>query len=364
MKRKSLLFISDISGFTEFIERTEVDHSQHVIAELLEILIESNTIGLELAEIEGDALFFYKEEMIPSQELLLAQITAMFTAFYSHLELLKKNRICPCNACAEAPNLQLKIIAHCGDLEHIVVNGKRKPFGRRVIEAHRLLKNSIDGGSYALITKKLASEIDLSFYYFSKIFRFKEGIEQFDGKEVEYIYSFISVDKLDLVPISNPQKVSFEKKPQLLFSRSFPIAAPLLLEYFSNYSNRHKWFPGVDRFEYNENEVTRVGTEHLCIIDGKAFDFSTVTKEVSPGHLVYGEVTSSPSPVDKLYKFYIIAPISETSCRLNVEVYWEAKSLFKKILIALFAKRFFTSSTLVSIDNLYDLLIEKAMTDP
>ncbi|MDT0606413.1 DUF2652 domain-containing protein [Croceitalea rosinachiae] len=111
MRKESLLFIPDISRFTEFIERTEVNYSQNVIAELLEILIGANTLDLQLAEIEGDALFFYKEEMIPSQELLLAQIASMFTAFYSHLELLRKNRICPCNACAEAPNLQLKIIA-------------------------------------------------------------------------------------------------------------------------------------------------------------------------------------------------------------------------------------------------------------
>lgn len=62
---KSLLFIPDISGFTKFVQTTEVEHSQHVIAELLEVLIEANTLNLELAEIEGDALFFYKEAEMP-----------------------------------------------------------------------------------------------------------------------------------------------------------------------------------------------------------------------------------------------------------------------------------------------------------
>ena len=59
---KSLLFIPDISGYTNFIQTTEVEHSQHVIAELLEILIDANDSGFELAEIEGDALFFYLPE--------------------------------------------------------------------------------------------------------------------------------------------------------------------------------------------------------------------------------------------------------------------------------------------------------------
>ncbi len=38
----SLLFIPDISGFTQFVQNTEVDHSQHVISELLEVLITAN----------------------------------------------------------------------------------------------------------------------------------------------------------------------------------------------------------------------------------------------------------------------------------------------------------------------------------
>ncbi len=102
---RSLLFIPDISGFTKFVQTTEVEHSQHVISELLEVLISANTQELKLAEIEGDALFFYKEGELTSQERLLAQIETMFTAFYGHLKLLEKNRICPCNACASAPKL-------------------------------------------------------------------------------------------------------------------------------------------------------------------------------------------------------------------------------------------------------------------
>jgi len=54
---RSLLFIPDISGFTKFVQTTEVEHSQHVISELLEVLISANTQELKLAEIEGDAFF-------------------------------------------------------------------------------------------------------------------------------------------------------------------------------------------------------------------------------------------------------------------------------------------------------------------
>ena len=88
---KSLLFIPDISGFTQFVQSTEVEHSEHVISELLEVLIEANSEGLELAEVEGDALFFYKENEILTKEKLLSLVEKMYTAFYSHLKLLKRN---------------------------------------------------------------------------------------------------------------------------------------------------------------------------------------------------------------------------------------------------------------------------------
>ncbi|TMM58558.1 DUF2652 domain-containing protein [Maribacter algarum] len=356
---KSFLFIPDISGFTKFIQTTEVEHSQHVIAELLEVLIAANTQDLELAEIEGDALFFYKEGEIPSQERLLAQIETMFTAFYSHLKLLETNRICPCNACASAPNLQLKIVAHCGDLQFIEVQGNRKPFGKHVIEAHRLLKNSVDSENYALISKELASTIELPIYYWSKLYRFKEGKDIYDEKEVEYIYSVIDQGKLKLNTFLQGKKVSFDKPPQFVFEKEFPISARSLMEYITNYTYRHHWAKGVDKFEYNENEVTRVGSEHVCVINGKHLNFIAVTKDVCKGQFVYGEMTSSPPPVDKLYQFYIVTPTSEASCKLKLETYWEAKSPLKKLAMTLLIKKIFRKNTQSALNNLAQFTAEQ-----
>lgn len=358
---KSLLFIPDISGFTKFVQTTEVEHSQHVISELLEVLIDANTQELELAEIEGDALFFYKEGEIPSQERLLAQMETMFTAFYSHLKLLEKNRICPCNACATAPNLQLKIVAHCGELQFIAVKGSRKPFGQQVIEAHRLLKNSIDSDNYVLVSKKLAKEIELPIYYYSKVFRFKEGKDSYDGKEVEYIYALIDREKLSLNEFAQAKKVVFERPPDLTLEKQFPVPASKLMEYITNYKYRYEWAKGVDKFEFNENEVTRLGTEHVCVINGKHLNFVTVTKEVDPGVLVYGEMTTSPPPVDALYQFFSITPISQTSCNLRSESYWEAKSFFKKVVIFLFLDRIFKKNTQQALDGLYQFITTRPL---
>ena len=60
MENRGLLFIPDISGFTRFVNEVEIDHSRFIIQQLLEELIKANDSGLEISEIEGDAILFYK----------------------------------------------------------------------------------------------------------------------------------------------------------------------------------------------------------------------------------------------------------------------------------------------------------------
>lgn len=356
---KSLLFIPDISGFTEFVQSTEVEHSQHVIAELLEILIEANANEYQLAEVEGDALFFYKEEDIPSLESLLAKAEKMFTVFYSHLKLLEKNRICPCNACATAPSLNLKIIAHCGELQFMTIQSKRKPFGTEVIEAHRLMKNSIDSDNYILLSKGLSEAIHLGENYQSKLYDFRRGQDAYDGQDVNYLFSNIESENLKLEAFSQGKKLTFDHPPSLKFEKEFPVSATQLLEYITNYSYRHYWAEGVDKLTYNEHEVTKLGTEHICVVNGKHLNFVTVTKEVEVGKLIYGELTTSPPPVDELYQFYIISPTGENSCKLELEIYFKAKSILKKMMIVLFVKTLFRKAINKNLDSLHGFIEKK-----
>jgi len=354
---KSLLFIPDISGFTEFVQSTEVEHSQHVIAELLEILIEVNADEYQLAEVEGDALFFYQEEELPSLESLLAKAEKMFRAFYSHLKLLEKNRICPCNACATAPNLNLKIIAHSGELQFMTIQNKRKPFGTEVIETHRLMKNSIKSNNYMLLSQGLSEAIELRETYKTKLYDFQKGSDQYDGTDVAYLYAPIDKENLKLEAFSQGKKLVFDTPPNLTIKKDFPVSAAQLMEYVTNYAFRHHWAEGVDELHYNEHEVTKLGTEHVCVINGKHLNFVTVSKEVKLWQLIYGELTTSPAPVDELYQFFIFTPVDENSCHLELEVYLKAKSPLKKMMIALFLKPVFRKAFSKNLDTLYQFVV-------
>ncbi len=357
---KSLLFIPDISGYTKFIQTTEIEHSQHVISELLEVLINANTQKLQLAEIEGDALFFYKENDVPSQENLLAQIESMFVAFYSHLKKMEQYRICSCNACATAPNLQLKIIAHTGNLSHIEVHGTRKPFGERVIEAHRLLKNSVKSNNYTLISRSLASDIQLSSHYSSKLFQFRQGADTYDDKAMEYLYSLIDTENLTLNVLSAPEITSFEEEPKIIIEKTFPIPANELMEYISNYRYRSHWVEGVDKLDFDENEVTRIGSKHTCVIDGKDLNFTAITKEAEEDELVYGEATQDIPILDEMHQFFILSPSAENESKLRLEIYWRVKSPFKRIIAYLFAKKILEKNTEKALKLLYQYIVKKS----
>src|SRR4030095_16430913 len=158
MENKVLLYIPDISGFTRFVNETEIDHSRLIIQELLEILINANTIGLEISEIEGDAILFYKFGDPPAVNEIYKQVEKMFVEFHRSIVAYDQRRYCQCQACMSAINLTLKVITHYGEFTGYNVKSFSKLIGKDVIVAHQLLKNDIEDHEYWLITENLLTE--------------------------------------------------------------------------------------------------------------------------------------------------------------------------------------------------------------
>jgi class 3 adenylate cyclase len=155
---KALLVIADISGFTQFMKSHEntANHAMPVgvVVELLRAVISAAAPPLKLAEVEGDAAFFYaicQEDGDITRELaaIKKQVMSFFRSFYQTL-----HRLCAFNPGARnAQDLRLKVVIHAGEvaLEHI--HGFDKLFGMDVILAHRLLKNSVPSQEYVLMTE-------------------------------------------------------------------------------------------------------------------------------------------------------------------------------------------------------------------
>jgi len=153
-----LIIIADISGFTNYINMTEIEHSQKNIAKLLESIIDSDELGLSVSEIEGDAIFFFKFGTDDSYSALINQIKKMTHNFYSTLEEISKDMSCECGACSVLAYLKIKFIVNLGNIGTIMIKDFCKLYGIDIIVAHRLLKNHVPIDDYFLFTNKVAEK--------------------------------------------------------------------------------------------------------------------------------------------------------------------------------------------------------------
>ncbi len=317
MIQNAILFIPDISGFTEFVHHTDIKHSRHIISELLELLIDSNTMGLELAEVEGDALFMYKLENQVNLNIIQKQIQDMYLDFHTHIARYEYQRICHCGACSSAYNLNLKFVIHYGEIEFIKVKDSKKPYGSVVIQVHRLLKNDISIPEYALFTENIQPLEDNN--------KANTKVAEYDFGNITYTYNSLThlkekLPEIDLVSLDVPKHQLFNK------TEIVKIPALDLYEVISNFDYRLLWTKGIDKLEYEKNKVNRAGQKHKCLINkNQEVEQITVTKEVNKNQLVYGESTTALPFTKRMNNYFVLEEIQKGVTKLNIEVYADFK---------------------------------------
>ena len=147
--RRGGIVLADISGYTEFIAATELEHSKEILAELLEQITFSVKHELSVAQIEGDALFFLADVVEPGT---FEALEVAFVAFHRRLRDIASSTSCPCRACGDVRALTLKFIVHLGEYVRQQVAGTDHFVGSDVVLAHRLLKNAVPSHEYILAT--------------------------------------------------------------------------------------------------------------------------------------------------------------------------------------------------------------------
>ena len=149
------LVLADISGFTEFVTATELEHGPPIIAALLEEVIQKFSPPLEIQEVEGDAVFALGPDraLVPPARLLEV-LDRAFLAFKHRQRQMQADETCSCNACSNIGVLDLKIVAHHGRFLRHAVGGRSQVAGVDVILAHRLLKNRLASRrAYLMLTE-------------------------------------------------------------------------------------------------------------------------------------------------------------------------------------------------------------------
>jgi Protein of unknown function (DUF2652) len=149
-----VLVLADISGFTEFVTATELEHGPVLIAALLEQVMERLAPPLEIQEVEGDAVFALgPDRTLDPPARLLDALDEAFAAFKARQREFEADATCGCNACRRVGTLDLKIVVHHGRFLRQLVGGRGQVAGADVILAHQLLKNRLGKRAYLLLTE-------------------------------------------------------------------------------------------------------------------------------------------------------------------------------------------------------------------
>jgi uncharacterized protein YndB with AHSA1/START domain len=142
--RHGYLVIADISGYTSFMAKTELEHSHQILSELLELLVSRFQPTMTISKLEGDAVFAYApKEVFVRSETLIDFIESMYVAFRDKQLSMKRATTCTCNACRNIPTLDLKFFLHCGDYIQQTVANIKELVGSDVNLVHRLTKNHV-----------------------------------------------------------------------------------------------------------------------------------------------------------------------------------------------------------------------------
>jgi class 3 adenylate cyclase len=143
-KQHGYLLLADISGYTSYLTKVELEHAHAILSELLETITESFKSLLTLCKLEGDAVFAYAPQArISRGETLLELVESTYVSFRDRVNAAYRRTTCTCNACKAIPSLDLKFFIHHGDYMVQHVSGIHELVGSDVNLVHRLMKNHV-----------------------------------------------------------------------------------------------------------------------------------------------------------------------------------------------------------------------------
>jgi hypothetical protein len=286
MSESATILIPDISGYTEFLTKTELVHSSHIINELLEAILAANSGEFVLSEVEGDALLLYHKGKPIEADALVRQCLSMFESFHKQLKIIERDSLCQCGACKTASNLTLKFVAHHGTVQEIKVMQFTKCSGLDMVVAHRLMKNRIASDEYILATP--------SCFDFSSL-RQSPGALAWERSSDEYPaigkidYQYASLAEIKkTIPDATPRISPVTELGD--DAVAVEIEAPMLQVYqwVIDLDQRSRWLSAVERVD-RPATTERIGMQHTCIFHGLTVEWVAVKSDIGDDKITYVE---------------------------------------------------------------------------
>jgi len=167
MANKGYFIITDISGYTEYLTRSELDHANEILQSLFDAQLREVKYPFLISGFRGDAIFMYVPEtnFVQAQSFLEA-LENFYIVFEDTLRQMQFNTTCTCRACKNMSVLDLKMCIHYGEYLVQKLADREELLGADVIVPHRMLKNNViertGVKAYALFSEASAQVLHVS----------------------------------------------------------------------------------------------------------------------------------------------------------------------------------------------------------
>ena len=258
-----MLLIADITGYTAYLNESELEHAQSTLTDLLHVLIDQTRPPLVVSQLEGDAVLSHGiGNPFLSGQTFLEMVEGIYVEFRRAIELMVINTTCRCNACANIGSLDLKFFVHHGRFALQRVGETDQLVGADVNLVHRLLKNSVtaDTGvaAYLVVTEAAVGALGLG--------DILEGV-----RHVEEVADFgeVALTVVDMHPVWEERRneAAIEFAPEEVHGGiSTDIALPpeVVWDHAAQPAFRHH-LTMADRAELvSEDARVGVGSEYVC----------------------------------------------------------------------------------------------------
>ena len=272
------LLIADISGYTQFLTSSELEHANPILQSLLGALVEQVGDPLHLWKMDGDAVLAYSTDGdFPSGETFLTICENLYTTFATHRQNIIANTSCPCKACANVNTLDLKIMAHYGTFNEMQVGPMKDISGPDVILVHRMAKTEVTQStgvnSYALFSDPAVEAMGIH----AALMPFSQSFEHF-GEVSMKVYDLARA--WEKIRAGRERFFLREQDGVWTFRRQFNLSAPVVWQALTSPELKQRWMQDMNAVTV-ENPDHRVGhgSAFHCAHDAVDFFYNVVDWE-------------------------------------------------------------------------------------
>lgn len=297
---QGLFLITDISGYTAFLTRSELEHAHDILQSLFKAQLAQIKPPLVISGFRGDAIFMYiPETSFVQPQSVLEALENLYCAFSSTLEQMQYHTTCTCRACKGLSLLDLKMVTHYGSYLVQHLGDREELLGADVIVPHRMLKNQVIEQTgikaYALFSEAARQALHLG--------EFCEALHDYTEA-----YEHIGEVKMVVYDLSTAWKREQAKRHKVITPEEAwvkyetEVAAPpaLVWDYLTT-PHLKASMTGLTFMKRTDDLGGRVGegAQFHCahgevefqyqIVDWKPFDYFTALQTDSATHLNYYE---------------------------------------------------------------------------